>query len=121
VKAQVILYPGKHDGQRERLKTFVEATVPRQRIKLCRSPEDVAKTLGGAWEKSSVAVLMASDQEDLDSLIAIGEPLREVKLILILPDGKKETVERGHALHPRFLTFIDSDLGEVSEVLGKML
>lgn len=121
VKARVILYPGKHNGQGERLKTFVEATVPRERIKVCRSPEDVAKAIGGTWKKSRVAVLMASDQEDLDTLIAMGELLREMKLIIILPDGKKETVERGHALHPRFLTFVDGDLGEVAAVLGKML
>jgi len=47
--------------------------------------------------------------------------LEDVRLILILADSSAETVARGHLLRPRFLTYTDHDMSEVSSVLGKMI
>ena len=38
-----------------------------------------------------------------------------------LPDREANTITIGHSLHPRFLTYIDSDFVELAGVLVRML
>jgi hypothetical protein len=46
--------------------------------------------------------------------------LRDVRIILILPNHEDETVVMGHRLEPRLLTYADGDFTDVSAVLGRI-
>lgn len=70
---------------------------------------------------SFILVIIAKDSEDLVRLQEIKGLLRDIRTIVILPDRESETVKLGHALQPRYLTFTDADVSEVSRVLAKML
>jgi hypothetical protein len=56
-----------------------------------------------------IAVLLAVRCEDLLALFSILDLLCDFRLILILPDRKKDTIAKGHTLAPVFLSYVDSD------------
>ena len=60
-------------------------------------------------------------REDLVDLLSIRNLLDDLRVILLLPNREKETINKGHTLRPRFLTYADSNLLNVAAVLSKML
>lgn len=71
--------------------------------------------------EATIAVLIVKTGEDLIYLRQIRHLLQDVRIILILPDRKAETVAAGHTLQPRFLGYLDDDTEEIAAVLKKML
>ncbi len=70
----------------------------------------------------SIAVLLASTQEEFKNILSIRDLLVDrVRIILILPDSNKDTISKGHALFPRYLAYVDGNFNWVIEVLKKML
>jgi hypothetical protein len=69
----------------------------------------------------TIAVLVAATGSELMEISALRNLLSDVRVILILPNRDAETVHAGHALHPRFMSYIDSDVSIVTSVLRKML
>lgn len=78
--------------------------------------ERLRKPVGG----DTVAILCPSGSDDLNRLLAIRPLLRDMRIILILPDGRSETISEGHSLRPRFVGFADGDFSDVAAVLQKM-
>ncbi len=68
-----------------------------------------------------VAVLIAAKKQDLDDLIKVQDLLRDLRVILVLPDREKDTVAKGHSFRPRFLSYSDSDFNDIVAVLEKCL
>ena len=64
---------------------------------------------------------MVANQEELMDMISMDDSFFGYRIILVLPDRRRETIRKGHKLFPRFLTFMDSDMELVGEVLKKML
>ncbi len=69
----------------------------------------------------NIVILLAACLEDLWNFISIKKLLLDCRVILIVPDRDKETVSMGHKLHPRFLSYSDSDLNDVALVLNNMI
>ena len=69
---------------------------------------------------STVAVLLASDQQELTAFLGLTGWFWNVRILLVLPDRTKETVSAGLKLKPRFFTFADGDLREIGAILAKM-
>lgn len=67
-----------------------------------------------------IGVILVRTQPELDEILLLSDFLWSIRTILILPDSDRETVVRGHAMRPRFLTSQDRDLSEVMKVLQKM-
>ncbi|MGA2403679.1 MAG: hypothetical protein ABSG91_18550 [Syntrophobacteraceae bacterium] len=99
----------------------VRALVPLEKLVVCRD----CQQLRGALLKPSydlfAAILVASGRQDLLGLISMAELLHSIRVILILPDRETETISKGHALRPRFLTWPAPDSLEIISVLHKML
>lgn len=72
-------------------------------------------------EYETILVIVASNEKELADMLTIQHLLLDMCLLLILPDRKKETISMGHRLHPRFLSFLDDDMAEVSAVLDKIV
>jgi hypothetical protein len=68
----------------------------------------------------TIAVLVADSRERLEELLVLRHLFRNVRVILVLPDRESGTISKGHDLHARFLTYIDSDPVEVALVLSKI-
>jgi hypothetical protein len=71
--------------------------------------------------KSVVVVISAENWEDLMNIVSIEHLLRDTRLLLILPNRRKETISLGHRLRPRFVTYKDSDFRELVSVIRKMV
>ena len=89
-------------------------------MEVCRNLVNLLERLRHPFEDPTIAVLVADSRECLDELFVLRHLFRRVRIILVLPDRESDTISKGHALHPRFLTYIDSDPLEVALVLGKM-
>jgi hypothetical protein len=70
---------------------------------------------------SRMAVLFPSNRDELSRLVATRHLLLDMQIILILPNGESQTLSHGHALHPRFISYADSDFSDVAAVSAKLL
>jgi len=117
----LLLYAPVRDGVGERLQKVVEAMVPVHNTEIYRTVETLTRRLREPAHRPSIAVLLAASREDLLEILSIKELIWDLRIILILPDREKDTIAKGHALRPRFLTYSDSDVTDVAVVLRKML
>ena len=85
------------------------------------SIDDLANRLRRPKGDPTIAVLLAASHKDFGKILSIRNLLDPVRIILILPDRKKDTVTKGHTLFPRFLTYVNSNFDWVTAVLEKML
>ena len=107
--------------QGERLQRLIRDLVPKERLEIYDKFEGFSKRLHRPMDDIPVAVILASSEEDLLTILSISHLLFDVRFILILPDREDITVAIGHSLRPRFMSYADSDFREVTAVLGKMI
>lgn len=79
---------------------------------------DVAKSI--TLRSGDVLILYAETRDDLDTMVCRQEVFAGCRIILILPDGNRETIHKGYLIRPRFIDYKDSDLNMLIAVLGKM-
>ncbi|MFZ2448808.1 MAG: hypothetical protein WAW37_20790 [Syntrophobacteraceae bacterium] len=99
----------------------VGALVTAERLVACRNFGELQASLLRPEYDLFAAILVVSSRNDLLDLISIGELLRSMRVILVLPDWERETILKGHDLKPRFLTWPAWNSNEVIAVLHKML
>lgn len=117
---KVVIYSSdRMDGERIR-KVFENVTAGLS-IEYCNNLDDLSRWLRGPTYECFVAVLFASDKQELNNFLSLKELLSYVKLILIAPDQDEATLTNAHKLHPRFLSFSKTDLSDVVSVLTKMI
>ena len=117
----LLFYATVADRVGEKLQGVIEDLVPKEKIEVYRTAEDLSSRLREPTYDLSVAVLLAATKEDLSSLISNKELIWNLRVILVLPDRQDDTVTKGHLLRPRFLTYADGNFSDVSTVLRNML
>jgi hypothetical protein len=70
---------------------------------------------------STIMVLAVTNRMELDQVLGFRYLLEDCKLVLILSERDHESVALGHELRPRYLSFAEGDLADVSAVLNKMI
>ena len=66
-------------------------------------------------------IFVMDRRRDLARLLNLRSFLAGLRLILILPDRSESTVAMAHRLHPRFLSYLDSDFGPVVSVAQRLI
>ena len=117
---QLLFYSSGEDQNDKRLEAAVRKVIPESQIAFFKSLEDFRKRLQRPVEPDSIAVLSASNRQELRRMQALRELLPEIYVILVVPDRKKSTIELAHLLLPRFLSQIESDFTDLSQVVNKM-
>jgi len=117
----LLFYATVADGVGEKLQGVIEGLVPKEKIEVYRTAEDLSSRLREPTYDLSVAILLAATKEDLSSLVSNKELIWNLRVILVLPDRQDDTVTKGHLLRPRFLTYADGNFSDVSTVLRHML
>jgi hypothetical protein len=118
----LVLYSKKDEGSTAEFKVLCESLLPNGDVKTFGSQDELKKwLLTTGYDDEAVVVLMAQKRDELTELLPIIHLFRKVRIILILPDSKPETIKIGYKLEPRFLSFASSDSGEIQAVLAKML
>jgi hypothetical protein len=119
--SKVILYARVMEGPGEELLHVIQRIAPAQDTEIYDSIEQFSDRLRQPTGELTVAVIVAHSKEDLLNLLFIRNLLQDIRIILVLPDREKDTIEQGHRLYPRFMSYLDSDLQEVVAVLNNVL
>jgi hypothetical protein len=117
----IVFYSTTEGEAEKKLMKMVAALVPEKDLESADSLERLKKILRRPCIEQTVAILIASSGQELQELRELSELLSFVRLIIIVPDEKKETIDMAYKLHPRFLSFYDSDFTDVAGVIGKMI
>ena len=117
---QLLFYSTGDDQNEKRLEAAVHKVIPESKIELFKRLDDFRERLRMPIEPDSIAVLSASNREELQRMQLLRERLAEICVVLVIPDRKKSTIELAHLLLPRFLSQKDSDFTNLKIVLNKM-
>jgi hypothetical protein len=117
----VILYAGQNSKNRERLTHAIHTLFPNKKTESHSTIESLEGRLRQFIREPVVFVVQISTDDEWMQLLAFRDWLIGKKLILVLPDDNRETIAKGHVLHPRFVTYSSSDFKDVASVLEKML
>jgi hypothetical protein len=105
----------------EKLQFIIEAELPDQPLEVFYSVEGLAERLSQLFRGNCAAIILAEDITALKKIFSLRPLLKDIRIILILPDRSEEAVSIGYKLHPRFLSYSDGEFGEVAVVLKKLI
>lgn len=118
----IILFTDWRYGSKSRqLQKAIAPMTSIQNITCYRSVKKLAERLHQLPQKIAVAIFLIKNKDQLFELVALGEILDNVPIILVLPDRDRKIITKAHQLRPRFLAYADCDFNNISKVLEKML
>jgi hypothetical protein len=104
-----------------RLLSALEQVLDGTDFKLLVSLDSLSQHLRYSLTGQSLTVLLAETRQDLEDLASLGQLIYNTKVLLIIPDGESRNVVLGHALRPRYLSYVDGDFADVAAVLERMV
>ena len=105
----------------EKLQFIIESEIPDQQLEIFYSINGLSERLSQSMRGNCTAVILAESMTDLQNLFTLKSLLKDIRIILVLPDRSEEMISMGYKLHPRFLSYIDSEFSEVAVILKKMI
>ncbi len=117
----VIFYRSARNDTAERLQSIISAEIPLEESEVYESINGLSERLRKPSCDQCIAIILAVTETELSEILSIKELLMDVRTILILPDNSDKTVSTGHRLHPRYLSYKDSDFQDVAVVLNRMI
>ena len=117
---QLLLYSSGDDQNTKRLEVAVHKVIPESQIELFKRLNDFMERLRMLIEPNSIAVLSASNREELQQMQRLRKLLTEIYVIIVIPDRMESTLRLAHLLLPRFLSQKESDFTDLKKVIKKM-
>jgi hypothetical protein len=117
----LFIYLSKLDDASRRLQRIIGDLNCQDSIEIFYTFDGFECRVKTSFGNGDIALILASTRQDLDALICNRDLFNSLKVVLIVPDRKKETIFKGHLFRPRYLSFRDSDFSDVSQVLQKLL
>jgi len=114
-----LLYASTDNDDGKRLYAVLKERAP-IKLELYQTLESLVSRLHRPLIDLKIAVLMAPTRKALDDFVQLRDLLRDMRLLLILPDREPGTIAKGHKLRPRLLTYTDSDFSDVATVLNRI-
>lgn len=118
---QLLFYASKNDKNKKRLEAVIQDAVPDKTIESFTCLDTLRERICLIVEPNSIAVLLASDRDELWEMQMLRELLPEIYVILVIPDWKKSTVNLAHLLLPRFLSQKKDSFTDIKKVIKKMV
>ena len=118
---KIFLYSKVGDQSGDILEKLIKTHLPEVEMAVYKTIDDLSQSLRHPTEDSGVAILLVSNQGDLQNILSIRHLFQNIRIILLLPSKETEIITLAHQLRPRFLTNINTDLAEITAVLKKML
>lgn len=120
MKTTWLVFASQMKGSGERLLGVLERQFPNACLDHCRSIDGLSRRVRQSLCDVTAAVLLASSKEELLELLSLCDFLRDLKIILIVPDNDPDTLVKGYRLKPKFLCDDSSDFADVVAVLNWM-
>ena len=118
-KKLIFFAPLLDEGDRQ-INNLIDNFTAVSNLEIYRTIDSLSERLREPQKDSLVAVLFAISKETLSEIVSIRDLLSGPRVILVLPDREADTIAKGHMLRPRFMTYSDTDFGEISAVIDKM-
>jgi hypothetical protein len=118
---QLLFYSSGDDQNEKRLEAAVHQVIPESKIESFKRLDDFRERLRSPIEPNSIAVLSASNREELQQMQLLRGRLTEIYVVLVIPDRKKSTIKLAHLLLPRFLSQQNDKFIDLSKVIKKMI
>lgn len=119
---QLLIYASPLNLTGRNLQKRIKSVIADADSTYCSSLKALDEFLRQPIGASPIGILMPSDEGELAVLVGMRHLLRDMRLILVLP-GKRTTGAgsfSAHLLRPRFISYADGDLGDITAVLCKM-
>ncbi len=120
LKNDLVFYAKNQEDIPRKLREILEPLLFDERIEIFRSLASLKQRFCLPSERRVIAIIFATDKEDLLDIISMKYFFCDVQVVLILPNRKKDIIALGHSLRPRFMTYKDSDFRELLSVVRKM-
>lgn len=117
----LILYTNSSNGKGKRLRQMIESTAPKEQVETFMTVNALGRKLRQPVHGVAIAVLLVESRQELLELISLKDLFKDIRIILILPDSKSETITIGHKLGPRFISYDYGNYQDVGMVLQKMV
>ena len=117
----VLLYYPEKSGRGPELERLLSRELEEERLEVRRTMSGLISTLRNPRRLKEPAVFVIAGRKELARLLSLKSLLNGVRLILILPDRTEETVALAHRLHPRFLSYLDSEFAPVIMVVRRLM
>jgi hypothetical protein len=118
---ELLVYSIKQRGQAEQLMCAIETVISGEVIRTYDSVQSLSLRLCQPGPPPEVTVLLASTRKDLSEILSIRDLLSDLRLILLLPDKREDTVSEGHSLYRRFHSYAAGNFGDAAAVLKRMI
>jgi len=115
----VILYIPSSDG--DDIRQRIEGLIPEKGLKIYRTLEGLSERLHRPIDPETILIIVACSQEKLSEIFPLRRVLGDVRTVVVAPDQDPKTVALAHQLRPRFLTYANSNLEDLSSVLQRMI
>lgn len=97
------------------------SVIPPEHFGICRSLGELETILRQQSIRCRLAILHIYTVEEIERLILMKNLLEDIRIILIVPNVNKDTVQKGHQLYPRFMTDSNTDMNQLTAVIKKNL
>ena len=117
----MLVYTNDSGKAGRKLLSVIEDLVVEEEVEIYKTIDLLTRRLRKPRGDMEIAVLLAANRKDLLEMLSIRDLLDNIRTVLILPDKSDDTIAKGHCLRPRYVSFVDSDFGDIAAVLSKML
>lgn len=117
---KIVYYAHGNAETGDRLLQIIKDQVSAEAIETYRSLSNFKLGLLQQRRKPHAAILLAADTAELKRILALDKLLADMRIVLILPDRRKESVSAGHRLRPRYISYVDGDFEDVAAVVKRM-
>lgn len=100
---------------------LIELHIGKSNCHLCQDMVMLRKVQKQSPGTVDCAVLLATDHQELDDFVAAADELKDLAIILMLPDNAPATIARAQRLKPRYLLHHQIDHEEMLAVIRTIL
>lgn len=102
------------------LKAVTDSRIKNACLVFYRTIDELYRKLCQPKTPGDIVILCPRNKGELGVLNAIQEVFSDTKVIVVLPDRKKDSIELAHMIAPRFLAFADEDPANITMIVEKM-
>lgn len=114
----MILFYAAQDNQ---VAETLEKQLAGYRVARCRSFSLMEKKLRKPRHGLEIVLAVVGDAEEMSGIEKIQTLMRDLKLVMVLPNREAQFVSHAHRLTPRFIAYADHGAEQILSVLEKMI
>ena len=100
---------------------LLKTILPKEKIAVYENIDELSRRLKHPGQEGSIGILAPGSRQEILEILARRDLFRDLKTIIIAPDHETETINLAYQLRPRFLTYLNGDMGDLAAVISKIV